>query len=152
KADAAYTRLAAAMEQALKQSVADNAEAAGAAIRPAVEATLAGLARETSAWQDTLAHAVRQQLDDVTGRFDATTGKVADPWTEALEQHRHAGASRAQDRRVTLLRCTGACEPRAAGLLDTLGERLDTPAAALQAAWDAALARQSATGSELAEQ
>lgn len=152
KADAAYTRLAAAMEQALKQSVADNAEAAGAAIRPAVEATLAGLARETSAWQDTLAHAVRQQLDDVTGRFEATTGKVAELWTDALAQHRHAGASLAQDLGVTLQRFTDTFEQRSAGLLDNVGVRLDTTAAALQAAWDGALARQSATGSELAEQ
>src|SRR3546814_2541056 len=63
KTDAAYTRLASTMEQALKQGVTDSAAAAGAAIQPAVEATLAGLARETSAWQDTLALAVRQQLD-----------------------------------------------------------------------------------------
>src|SRR5690606_37745713 len=142
KADAAYTRLAAAMEQALKQSVADNAEAAGAAIRPAVEATLAGLARETSAWQDTLAHAVRQQLDDVTGRFEATTGKVAELWTDALAQHRHAGASLAQDLGVTLQRFNDTFEQRSAGLLDNVGVRLDTTAAALQAAWDGALARQ----------
>src|SRR5690606_18487548 len=142
----------AAMEQALKQSVADNAEAAGAAIRPAVEATLAGLARETSAWQDTLAHAVRQQLDDVAGRFEATTGKVAELWTDALAQHRHAGASLAQDLGATLQRFTDTFEHRSAGLLDNVGVRLDTTAAALQAAWDGALARQSATGSELAEQ
>ena len=49
KAEAAYSRLAASVEQTLKASVADSARAAGAALQPVVEATMTGLARETAA-------------------------------------------------------------------------------------------------------
>jgi len=150
KADAAYTRLASAMEQALKQSVADSAAAAGAAIQPAVQATLAGLARETSAWQDTLAQAVRQQFDGLSGRFEATTTTVADTWTSALAQHQRASDALAQNLGASLQQFTQTFEERSAGLLDGVSARLDATAAGMAAAWTAALAQQEQTGDRLA--
>jgi len=152
KADAAYTRLAGAMEQALKQSVADSAAVAGAAIQPAVEATLAGLARETAAWQDTLAQAVRQQLEGVSGRFEATTGAVAEIWTSALAQHQRAGATLTQDLGAALGRFTDTFEQRSASLLDGISARLDTTAAGMAAAWSGALAQQSQANTESADE
>ena len=150
KADAAYTRLAAAMEQALKQGVADSAAAAGAAIRPAVEATLAGLARETSAWQDTLAQTVRQQLDGLSGRFEATTSTVADTWTSALAEHQRASEALAQGLGASLQQFTRTFEERSAGLLDSVSARLDATTAGMAAAWSGALAQQEEAGARLA--
>src|SRR5690606_24066041 len=59
RTEAAYTGLASSLEQSLKQSVVDSSRMAAEAVQPAVQTTLAGLARETSAWQDTLAGAIR---------------------------------------------------------------------------------------------
>ncbi|MBV7483935.1 DUF802 domain-containing protein [Bordetella sp. BOR01] len=151
QADATYTRLAAAIEQALKQSVTDSAAAAGAAIQPAVQATLAGLARETSAWQDTLAQAVRQQLDGLSGRFEATTSAVADIWTTALAQHQRAGETLAQDLGASLQQFSDTFEQRSASLLDGVSTRLDATAAGMATAWTGALAQQEHTSARLAD-
>ncbi|HYG44078.1 MAG TPA: DUF802 domain-containing protein, partial [Bordetella sp.] len=151
QADATYSRLASSIEQALKQSVADSAAAAGAAIQPAVQATLAGLARETSAWQDTLAQAVRQQLDGLSGRFEATTTAVADIWTTALAQHQRAGETLAQDLGRSLQQFTHTFEQRSASLLDGVSTRLDATSAGMAAAWTGALAQQEHTGAKLAD-
>ena len=66
KAEAAYSRLAASVEQTLKASVADSARAAGARC---VEATMTGLARETAALRDTVSDAVQRQLDGLSAGF-----------------------------------------------------------------------------------
>ena len=102
RTETAYTGLASSLEQSLKQSVIDNARAAGEAIQPAVQATLAGLARETSAWQDTLAISIRQQLESLSGRFEATTSSVADIWNQALTQQQQTNSQLAKDNQQAL--------------------------------------------------
>src|SRR5579864_4331871 len=47
KTETAYLRLAGAVERSLKESVAESARVAGAALQPVMQTTLAGLARET---------------------------------------------------------------------------------------------------------
>jgi hypothetical protein len=65
KTEAAYARLATSVEQTLKESAAESARLAGAALQPVVEATMAGLARETVAWRDSVAQAVQQQHESI---------------------------------------------------------------------------------------
>ncbi|HXZ09091.1 MAG TPA: DUF802 domain-containing protein, partial [Paraburkholderia sp.] len=54
KTEAAYMKLASSVEQSLKQSVGESARAASAALQPVMQATMAGLARETTALQNTV--------------------------------------------------------------------------------------------------
>jgi hypothetical protein len=54
EAQRAYTGLAESVDRSLKTSLVESARLAGATIEPAVQATMAGLARETAALHETL--------------------------------------------------------------------------------------------------
>ena len=83
KAEAAYARLAAVMEQSMKESVAESARSAGEALQPAVQATLAGLSRETATLHGAVTDAVQRQLDGLTTGLQAATANVAGIWNQA---------------------------------------------------------------------
>ena len=72
KAEAAYGNLAASVDRTLKESLTESARIAGATIQPAVEATMAGIARETTALHDTVARTVQLQVDGLSSRFGET--------------------------------------------------------------------------------
>ncbi|UZN48375.1 DUF802 domain-containing protein [Cupriavidus cauae] len=139
KTEAVYTRLAASVEQSLKDGVAESARAASAAIQPAVEATMSGLAREAAGLRDTVTQSMRQQLEGLASRFDATTTQVAGLWSEALAEHRRTSAALADGLRGTLDGFTANFEQRSAGWLEQVAQRMDTAAAATSARWNEAL-------------
>ncbi|HEY9067795.1 MAG TPA: DUF802 domain-containing protein [Burkholderiaceae bacterium] len=84
EAQRAYAGLAESVDRSLKTSLADSARLAGAAIEPAVQATMAGLARENAALREALAAAVQQQLAGVTTRLDATLATLAERWQTGM--------------------------------------------------------------------
>lgn len=89
KTETLYTRLADMLGQALKDSAAESARAAGAAIQPAAEATLAGLTRETATWQASVSQTLQQQVDAIATRLGTTTDTIAtrlDAATGAIAQ------------------------------------------------------------------
>ena len=103
-----YTGLAESVDRSLKDSLAESARLAGAAIEPAVQATMAGLARETAALREVLSGAVQQQLagsserlertatevlDGVAARVDRHAGLWTEAWREALAQQRQEHAA-----------------------------------------------------------
>ncbi|NYH16066.1 DUF802 domain-containing protein [Paraburkholderia bryophila] len=151
KAEAAYTRLAASVEQSLKQSVADSTRAAGAALQPVMEATMAGLARETTALHASVSHAVQRQLDGLSNGFEATAVNVADIWNKALAGHQRSSEELTEHLRATLDRFTETFEQRSAGLLDGVSARLDATAQGVSQAWNDALSRQERVGETLAD-
>jgi hypothetical protein len=150
RTEAAYTRLAANVEQSLKSSVADSARAASVALKPVMEATMAGLARETAALHDTVTHAVQRQLDGLSSGFEATTTTVADIWNEALAGQQRSNESLTEHLRGSLDRFTETFEQRSAGLLDGVSARLDATAGRVAEAWSEALARQEQVSEKLA--
>ncbi|ANB77174.1 hypothetical protein AYM40_34290 [Paraburkholderia phytofirmans OLGA172] len=150
KAEAAYTRLAASVEQSLKESVAESTRAASAALQPVMEATMAGLARETTALHNTVTHAVQRQLDGLSTGFEATTTTVADIWNKALERQQRSSEALAQHLGTSLDRFTETFEQRSAGLLDGVAARLDATAGSVSAAWHEALSRQEQVSEKLA--
>ncbi|MBI5260135.1 MAG: DUF802 domain-containing protein [Burkholderiales bacterium] len=101
-AEAVYTGLATSIDRSLKHSLAESARLAGATIAPAVEATMAGIARETSVLQAHLASVVQQQLDGLSARFATTMDTVSDAWRDALAQQEHRVASQAAALQATL--------------------------------------------------
>ncbi|WP_326542952.1 hypothetical protein [Pseudorhodoferax sp.] len=70
EAERAYTGLALSVDRSLQASLAEGTRLAAAAIEPAVQATLAGLARETTTLQGVLGHAVQQHLAGSGARLD----------------------------------------------------------------------------------
>lgn len=150
KAEAAYARLAAVMEQSMKEGVAESARSAGVALQPVVQATMESLSRETASLQDTVAQAVQQQLSSLTSGFQASTSNVADIWNQALAGQQRASETLAQDLRASLDRFTETFEQRSAALLDGVSARLEASSGNLSEAWTAALSRQEHVSEKLA--
>lgn len=101
RSEAAYARLATAMEQSLQSGVAESARAVGAALQPAMEATMTSIARDTAALHERLTHAVQQQLDGITSGFQHSANAAAAHWSSAL-----AAQERAQQALDTRLQTT----------------------------------------------
>ncbi|MFM0012631.1 DUF802 domain-containing protein [Paraburkholderia sediminicola] len=150
RAEATYTRLAASVEQSLKESIAESTRAASAALQPVMAATLAGLARETTAMHDTVTHAVQRQLDGLSTGFEATTTTVAGIWNKALEGQQRSNEALTRHLGTSLDRFTETFEQRSAGLLEGVSARLDATAGSVSAAWNEALSRQEQVGEKLA--
>ncbi|MFM0360057.1 DUF802 domain-containing protein [Paraburkholderia sediminicola] len=150
RAEATYTRLAASVEQSLKESIAESTRAASAALQPVMAATMAGLARETAAMHDTVTHAVQRQLDGLSTGFEATTTTVAGIWNKALEGQQRSNEALTRHLGTSLDRFTETFEQRSAGLLEGVSARLDATAGSVSAAWKEALSRQEQVGEKLA--
>ena len=79
----------------MKESVAESARSAGAALQPAVEATMAGLSRETATLHDTVTQAVQRQLDGMTAGLQAVSYTHLDVYkrqgVQGLARHAQAG-------------------------------------------------------------
>ncbi|QQC66151.1 DUF802 domain-containing protein [Paraburkholderia ginsengisoli] len=150
KTEAAYLRLAGAVERSLKDSVADSARAAGAALQPVMEATLAGLARESAALHETVSQAVQRQLDGLSSGFAATSANVADIWNNALAKQQRSSDELTAQLRTSVERAAETFEQRSAALLADVSARLDETAGGVSQAWQAALARQESVGEKLA--
>ena len=150
KTEATYTRLASSVEASLKESVVASAVAVGAALQPAMEATMAGLARETASLHDTVTHAVQRQLEGLSTGLETTTTTMAASWNDALAEHRRSNEVLAEDLRSSLQRFTETFEQRSAGLLEGVSARLDATADSAANAWNDALSRQEAVNEDLA--
>ena len=148
--ETAYTRLASTVEQSLKDSVAESAGIAGAALQPVMEATMAGLARETASLHNTVTHAVQRQLDSLSSVFSATTTSVADIWNQALAEQQRSSAALTEHLGTSLDRFTATVEQRSAGLLEGVSVRLEATASTLSEAWSQALVRQESLSEKLA--
>lgn len=89
-AEQAYRALAASVDETLQrsltQSLAEGARVAAAALQPAVEATMAGISRETAALHGHVARTVQQQLDGYAQQFEAQTRHWLDAAGTQLQQ------------------------------------------------------------------
>lgn len=137
----AYTGLAESVDHSLKASLSESARLAAAAIEPAVQATMAGLAREGAALRDSLSASVNRQLDGMARQLDSTTGALAGRWQTALdEQQRHMEAV-AQDLRGTLDGFAQAFDERSGALVNRIAARMDDSASQWSGSWSEALAQ-----------
>jgi hypothetical protein len=139
RSEATYTRLANAVEASMKDSVAASAAAVGAALQPAVQATMAGLARETASLHDTVTRAVERQLDGVSTSLETKTTAITAIWNEALAQQQRTNEALTQDLRGALQQFSDTFEQRSAGLLEGVAARMDATADGAASAWNDAL-------------
>ncbi len=122
RTEAAFTTLASAVDHSLRQSLADAARQAGEAMRPAVEAAMAGVAREASDVQQRLTDTVNHQLDHLARGFEVSTQRTAQLWTDALAQQQRSGDALVRHTEQALDRASASFEQRAARLLDGVAE------------------------------
>ncbi len=149
RAEAAHERLAGAVQQALQDSVAQSARAVGDALQPIMEATMAGIARQTADLQSTVGDAVRAQLDGLSSGFEASRVATAATWSAALSTQQQAHATLSAELRSTLATLSDQHDQRAVQLLDTLAARLDTSVDAWTQAQDAQQQRHAALSADL---
>ncbi|MGV4663118.1 DUF802 domain-containing protein [Burkholderia pseudomallei] len=142
KAEETYARLASSVGQSLTDSVAESARVAGSALQPVMEATMAGLARETAALHDALTQAVQRQLDGLSAGFETTAAHVADVWRHALADHQRSSDALAQRLHGSIDRIVESFDRRSTDLLDGVRARLDATASSVSDAWRGALAQQ----------
>ena len=97
-----HSELAASVDASLRHSLTESARIAGDTLRPAVESTMSGIAREAATFHQELAATVGAQLDGVSARFDQSVSAVADNWTRALARHEELGNTLNRDLKHTL--------------------------------------------------
>jgi len=151
RTEAVYTRLASSVEASLKESIAGSASAASAALQPVVEATMAGLMRETGALHDNITQAVQRQLDGVSTNLEKTTTAVAGLWHEALAEHRETNDKLTGQLGQTLEQFSATFEQRASHLLQGTSAQLETATSNAAQAWIDALSRQETLNEQLAD-
>ncbi|QTO45798.1 DUF802 domain-containing protein [Burkholderia latens] len=152
RTERAYAGLASNVGDALRESAAESARVAGAALQPVVAATMAGLTQEMAALRDTVTGAVQRQLDGLTDGFEKTTANVTTVWHRALDEQRHANEAAAQQLKTTLGQFTDTFAQRSTDLLDGVATRLESTESRLSDTWRDALARQEQVGETLAGQ
>ncbi len=131
KAEAAYAGLATSVGRSLTESLTESARMAGAAIQPVVEATMAGIARETAALHDTIGQGVQRQLDGLSTRLETSTTTVADLWKTALAGHERTSEALSADLRTSLDQFTATFDQRSTALVDGVADRLERTTASL---------------------
>jgi len=149
-AEAAYARLASSVGHALKDSAAQSAQQASAALQPLVAATMASLERETAALHGTVTQAVERHLDGLSSGFATTTRTVADTWTDALRQHTDSSEALVQHLRASLDQFADTFGQRSDDLVTRVSARIETAADHLSGAWSEALSLQQRSGEQLA--
>ncbi|AOI75255.1 DUF802 domain-containing protein [Burkholderia sp. NRF60-BP8] len=152
RTERAYAGLASNVGDALKESAAESARVAGAALQPVVAATMTGLAQEMAALRDTVTGAVQRQLDGLTDGFEKTAGNVTAVWNRALDEQRRASDAIAQQLQTTLGQFADTFAQRSSDLLDGVATRLESTEGRLSDAWREALSRQEQAGETLAGQ
>lgn len=132
KTETAYRRLATSVELSLKQSVADSARAASAALQPIMQTTMDGIAREVSALHGNVEQAVTQQLEGLSSGFEASSAKVAEIWNASVAQHAQSNAALAGEMGASLDRFAQAFDQRAASLVDGVSAQMERVSSGLE--------------------
>ncbi|MES2756917.1 MAG: DUF802 domain-containing protein [Pseudomonadota bacterium] len=126
RASEAYTELARSVDKSLRESLADSAQSAGETIKPIFEATMQGIAKETTAMHERTAATVQQQLDGLADRFGVATASVAQTWSAALDSQEQANRSLATDLGRSLEAFSTSFDQRAGAMVEKVGDALDS--------------------------
>ena len=111
-----YGALAESVGTSLREGLAAGARAAGEAIQPLAEATMAAIARDTTRLQAEVGAAVATQLGAVSERLDGSVGRLEAGWTAALDRHGEA-SNRLLDQLASLTETTSRRQADQAGQL-----------------------------------
>lgn len=152
KAESLQQQLAAMLEEQLKSSVSENAQAAGQAIRPVVDAALETLTQDTMTWRNTLAETVQQQLAGITAKLESSTDTVSGIWNQALDQYRTAGQENMQALQSLQTQFVQTSGQQVAEVLASVAQRLEDVNASVSRTWEDALIRQAEGNQVLADE
>lgn len=132
----AYSGLARSVDQSLRASLTESARLAGATIQPVVEATMAGIARESTQLHQAVAGTVQQHLHDLSGRLGSQLTAAVDAWTTGLARQERSTEDLTGGLRASLAGFTDTFEQRSAALLGSVAQAHGALQADLKAAAD----------------
>lgn len=150
RTEAAQAQLASTLVTSMQAGVEASARAVGAALQPAVDATLAGLARETGALQQTVGVAVQQQLEALTSGFGSATTAAASAWDAALVRQHQAHDALVARLQSDAERQATQFDQRSQAWLDAASGQLERTATTLADGWTQALAQQATAADGIA--
>lgn len=142
--------LSSTLEQSMRTGIAESAQAVGEALRPMVESTLAGLARESANLHASVNQAVQQQLDGVSTALQTTTTAAADTWNAAAAKQERANETLVHGLQGALDQFSTGFEHRSSALIEAVSTQLASTTDRTTTAWDSALSRQESLNAELA--
>lgn len=150
RTEAAQAELASTLVATMQAGVDSSARAVGAALQPVVEATLAGVARETGALQQTVGTAVQQQLEALTAGFGTATTAAAAAWQAALARQQDAHDALVARLEDHAQRQANQFDQRSQAWLDAAAGQLEHTATTLAEGWTQALRQQASTADGIA--
>lgn len=143
-----YSDLASSVGRSLKDSLAEVSRVAGAAIQPVAQATMAGIAHETTALHARIAETVTMQLEGLSARHDSSVSAMENVWTTALARHERGSEDLVQRLHRSLDDFAETFEQRSARLLTSVEGTQSAGQAALTQTWRDALAQHQHTSDE----
>jgi hypothetical protein len=117
-----YRELATSVDQSLRNSLTQSAQAAGDSIKPVVAAAMSGIAQEATSLHGRMIDSAQMQLDGLAERFNATASSVANTWTAALAEHQRSSASMVGSVGQSMEAFSATFAQRSGALLDSVGE------------------------------
>ncbi|WP_448243914.1 DUF802 domain-containing protein [Pseudoxanthomonas mexicana] len=150
RTEAAQAELASTLVATMQAGVDSSARAVGAALQPVVEATLAGVAREAGALQQTVGTAVQQQLEALTAGFGTATTAAAAAWQAALARQQDAYDALVARLEDHAQRQATQFDQRSQTWLDAAAGQLEHTATTLAEGWTQALSQQASTADGIA--
>ena len=151
RSEAAWTQLAASLQQALREGIAQQANAVGAALQPVVDTTMAGLAAKSAQLQAAIEQAVRTQLDGLDSAVQGAASAARDSWNAAVAEQQRGNTALADGLQQALQQFAGTFEQRSAALVDGVAARLEDSTARTAETWNSALVRQHEAHEALAQ-
>jgi len=144
-----YADLASSVDKSLKDSLTSVARIAGTAIEPVAQATMAGIARETTLLHERIADTVTMQLEGLSARHGSSVSAMENVWTTALARHERSSDDLTQRLHSSLQNFAETFEQRSARLLTSVEAAQSAGQAALTQTWRDALAQHQHTSDTL---
>lgn len=113
----AYSDLARSVDNSLKDSLTQSAQAAGESIKPVVEAAMTGIAQDAKLMHERVIDSAQMQLDGLSARLNASAAAMAETWNAALARNEAANTTQAGALAQTLDAFGQTFEQRSAALL-----------------------------------
>jgi hypothetical protein len=142
RTETAYAQLAASLQLALHDGIAQQANAVGAALQPVVDATMAGLGEQSGRLHAAIEQAVRQQLEGLDATIQGAARAARDSWNAAVAEQQRGNVALTNGLQDALQQFAATFEQRSAALVDGVAARLEDNAARTAEAWDSALVHQ----------
>ena len=151
RSEAAWTQLASSLQQALREGIAQQANAVGAALQPVVDTTMAGLAQQSTQLHASIEQSLQRQLAAVESSVGDVATAARDSWSAAVAEQQRGNSALAEGLQQALQQFSGNFESRANALVDGMAARMEDNSARIAEAWQGALTHQQHAHAALAE-